>query len=236
MWAEWVSPETIDSRVWPRTAAIAERLWSPREVNEIDDMYRRLAVIELQLEELGLTHIKNQPMLLRRLARSEDISALETLVSIIEPVKEYRRYRLRPQTMLSPLTGLIDAARPDAKGARAFNTAVDELLAGVNARENAAKIRSMIEEWRSVEGDLQVTMDRSPALAEARQLASDLDNVSFADGVLDEHGGLAVRSRVAEFLDVVDNGGVAPCFDPRLDAIFGAGKHPDVELHFSTLR
>ncbi len=34
MWSEWVSPETIDSRIWTRTAAIAERFWSPREVNQ----------------------------------------------------------------------------------------------------------------------------------------------------------------------------------------------------------
>jgi len=158
MWSEWVSPETIDSRIWPRTAAIAERLWSPQNVNDVDDMYRRLAMIENQLEELGLTHQRNQRVLLRRLARGEDTSALESLVSIIEPVKEYRRYQLRPQTMLSPLTGLIDAAQPDAKGARAFNRAIDQLLAGVNTAENAARIRAMVTKWRSMEAGLQAAM------------------------------------------------------------------------------
>ncbi|MDQ3801565.1 MAG: family 20 glycosylhydrolase [Acidobacteriota bacterium] len=172
MWSEWVSPETIDSRIWTRTAAIAERFWSPREVNQIDDMYRRLAVIDFQLEELGLTHRKNQAMLLRRLAKSQDIAALQTLVSVIEPVKEYRRYRLRPQTMLSPLTGLIDAAQADAPGARKFNKAVDALLAG-RAAENAAKIRSMLNDWRAAESDLLKIMENSPALAEAGQLATD---------------------------------------------------------------
>ena len=173
MWSEWVSPETVDSRVWPRTAAIAERLWSPREVTDVDDMYRRLAVIEYQLEELGLAHRKNQQMLLRRLAMGADISALEALVSVIEPVKEYRRYQVRPQTMLSPLTGLIDAARPDAKDARAFNVAVEGLLAGSNRAGHAAKIRSLLANWRSKEQDLKRLVDSSPALAEARQLSDD---------------------------------------------------------------
>jgi len=173
MWSEWVSPETIDSRIWPRTAAIAERLWSPQNVNDVDDMYRRLAVIETQLEELGLTHKRNQRVLLRRLAMGQDTSALESLVSIIEPVKEYRRYQLRPQTMLSPLTGLIDAAQPDAKGARTFNRAVDHLVAGVDTAENAAKVRAMVTKWRSSETGLQAAMEASPALAEARPLAED---------------------------------------------------------------
>jgi hexosaminidase len=173
MWSEWVSPETIDSRIWTRTAAIAERFWSPREVNDVDDMYRRLAVIDRQLEEFGLTHRKNQAMMLRRLALNQDISALQTLLSVIEPVKEYRRYQQRPQTMLSPLTGLIDAAQPDAAGARRFNKAVTELLAGKEALANTEKIRQMLNDWRAAETELQKVMENSPALAEARQFSTD---------------------------------------------------------------
>jgi hexosaminidase len=178
MWAEWVSTETIDSRIWPRTAAIAERLWSPQSVKDIDDMYRRLDIIDRRLEEIGLTQRKNQRMMLRRLAGSDDIAPLLTLVSIIEPVKEYKRYQVRPQTMLSPLTGLIDAAQPDAPGARAFNRAVDDMLAGINRAENATKIRAMINDWQAAEPGLQDIMVNSPALAEARQLPADLHDLN----------------------------------------------------------
>src|SRR6267154_230714 len=181
MWGEWVSPETIDSRIWPRTAAIAERLWSPRNVTDIDDMYRRLSVISRQLEELGLTHEKNYGMLLRRLAASEDTGPLRTLASIIEPVKEYRRYRMRPQTMLSPLTGLVDAARPDSEMARQFASNVDVFLSDA---PRFALYRSDLEhtmaEWQTASRALGPMIDRSPALQEARPLANNLSSIAEA--------------------------------------------------------
>jgi hexosaminidase len=175
MWGEWVTPETIDSRIWPRAAAVAERLWSPREVREVEDMYRRLATVSVRLEELGLTHERNQAMMLRRLAGGAYPAALETLASVVEPVKEYHRYQQRPQTMLSPLTGLIDAARPDAEGARSFTRRVNFILSDApRFALHFSTLRDTLTSWRDSGPVLEALIDRSPALAEARPLARDL--------------------------------------------------------------
>jgi hexosaminidase len=178
MWAEWVTPETIDSRIWPRTAAIAERLWSPRTVTDIPDMYRRLAVISLQLEELGLMHRKNQNMMLRRLVRNDDIGPLRTLVSVIEPVKEYRRYDQRPQTMLSPLTGVVDATSPDSETARKFRWMVSEFLNdGPRYQLYRAELSGMLADWQAAGASLSPVIDRSPALKEIKPLAHNLSQL-----------------------------------------------------------
>ncbi|HEY6330526.1 MAG TPA: family 20 glycosylhydrolase, partial [Blastocatellia bacterium] len=178
MWSEFVSPDTIDSRIWPRTAAIAERLWSPRSVNDVDDMYRRLAVVSIELEELGLTHEKNVDMLLRHMAGTDQIGPLRTLVNVVEPLKEYRREEYRKTNMLSPLTSLVDAARADAKGARRFNGLVDGFLSdGPRFQVDADELHETLAEWRDLQPRIARMIDRSPILHDAGTVADEVSQV-----------------------------------------------------------
>ena len=181
MWSEWVSPETIDSRIWPRTAAIAERLWSPPGVSDVGDMYRRLDALSIELEELGLMHERNLPVMLRRLAGAKEIGPLKTLVSVVEPVKEYRRNQNRTATMLNPLTRLIDAARADSEGGRRFSALVDGLLTDAPSfRRNQDSIHATLDDWRDVRPALDTMVQRSPILREAEQLPRDLEDIGNA--------------------------------------------------------
>jgi hexosaminidase len=181
MWSEWVSPETIDSRIWPRAAAVAERLWSPGNVANVDDMYRRLDVISIELEELGLTHEKNLAMMLRRLAGTKEIGPLKTLVATVEPVKQYRRNQDRSATMLTPLTRLIDAARADSPAGRQLATLVEGLLSDVPTFcRNQERLKIMFTEWRDARPALEAAVGKSPILREAEQLPRDLADIGSA--------------------------------------------------------
>jgi len=175
MWSEFVSPENIDSRIWPRTAAIAERFWSPGTVNDLTDMYRRLEDISFRLEGLGLTHKKNVELMLRRLTNNQDITALKNLIEVIEPVKEYQRNQLHEHTSFSPLTRVVDAAQADAKIARDFRNTVTEFLAADNPDPATVKsIRSWLTLWQENHARLLSIIQSSPVLGEIETLSTDL--------------------------------------------------------------
>jgi hexosaminidase len=180
MWSEYVSPETIDSRIWPRTAAIAERFWSPGSVVDVDDMYRRLAVTSVRLEELGLTHEKNYRSLLRRMAGGKEIGPLETLVSVVEPVKQYNRGKQRPTTMLSPLTGFVDAARPDSEASRQFAALVAGFLADApRFQTNREEMERALAKWRDARPAIEAITRRS-GLRDVEPLAAELSDLAQA--------------------------------------------------------
>ena len=178
MWTEHVTPETVDSRIWPRTAAIAERLWSPSSVKDVDDMYRRTDRISLLLEGLGSTHLKNKGMLMRRLADSYDTRTLEILVDVIEPLKIYERNAGDTMyTVFSPYTKIADVATPDQKVARVFRKNVTVYC---STREKKLKddIHAHLVMWKDNDAGFRELVKRSPVLAEASVLSENLALIS----------------------------------------------------------
>jgi hexosaminidase len=172
MWAEFVTPETVDSRIWPRDAAIAERLWSAADVRDVDDMYRRLRVTSRRLEERGLLHVANFEPMLRRLAgEGQPIDALKALADLVEPVKLYQRGQSRAYTQQTPLNRLVDAARPESDTARAFKQDVDAFLASAPTFDKSDSLRTRAAAWAQNHAALDPVLARRDALAELRPLS-----------------------------------------------------------------
>jgi hexosaminidase len=180
MWSEYVSPENIDSRIWPRTAAIAERLWSPQDVTDVNSMYQRLEYVSRWLDWLGLTHNSSYGPMLRRIAGSDDISALRAFTDVVEPVKDYDREELAvvEATSLSPLNRVIDAARPESATAKRFADLVDALIAGRASAEDKQEARTWLTRWRDNQSNLQRLEGQSFLLQEIVPISQNLSAVA----------------------------------------------------------
>jgi hexosaminidase len=202
MWVEYVNPENIDSRIWPRNAAIAERLWSPQNVTDVASMYARLHAVSAQLEWLGLTHRTYYPQMLRRVAghaaTPEELSALRTLADVVEPVKDYTREASAPvePTSATPLNRLVDAVPLESDAARRFNEQVDKFVSSAcRDADTAAQLRAQLAAWRDNDARLRPLMRSSFLVKEVAATSQDLSLLASV--------GLAA-------LDVLSKGAPAP--------------------------
>ena len=178
MWTEHVTTETVDSRMWPRTAAIAERLWSASTVTNVEDMYRRLDQVSLLLEGLGSTHLKNKEMLMRRLANSYNTKTLEVLVDVIEPLKIYQRnLGGKMYTVFSPYTKIADVATPDQKVAREFRKNVSNYCSSRDTILEKYIVRNL-HMWKANHAGFMELAKKSPILSEATGLSENLAKIA----------------------------------------------------------
>jgi hexosaminidase len=182
MWSEYVSPENIDSRIWPRTAAIAERLWSPQNVRDVNSMYQRLGEVSQRLDWLGLTHNSSYEPMLRRITGTDDISSLNVLANVLEPVKDYTREETatEPATSAKPLIRVVDAVRPESATARQFADSVNALVTGKSRPGTEALVRSLLSQWRDNQLELQPLFEKSSLLREVAPISQNLSALGAA--------------------------------------------------------
>jgi hexosaminidase len=174
MWVEFVTPGNVDSRIWPRTAAIAERLWSPEDVKDVDSMYRRLEITSRWLDSVGLTDRTGHYYMLERLTDRRPTDSLQMLDSVLEPVKGYAREGAREYSNLVPLNRLVDSTPPESDEARHFAALVS------NWSANREAIRKQLTAWRDNKAELLPLMQRSALLEEDIPLAEDVSALAAA--------------------------------------------------------
>jgi hexosaminidase len=186
MWSEYVDPENIDSRIWPRNAAIAERLWSPQSVTDSNSMYSRMTIISEQLEWRGLTHRSYYHKMLQRIAgpaSPEEFAALRNLADVVEPVKDYTREQTAPvePTSLVPLNRLVDAVRLESDAGRDFSELVDKFLAtSCSDAATSYELRTQLALWSHNDAAFTSLAQKSFLAREAVATSRDLSVVGSA--------------------------------------------------------
>ncbi len=186
MWEELASPENLDAKLWPRLAAIAERLWSPESITDVTSMYRRLYATNNWLEWLGLTQRSNLELMRQRLSGTMPYQPLDTLASILEPVKGYSRHA-EDYTIFSPLNTLVDSIAPDSYAAWQFGKDVDSYLA--SQPRNSEDLRRRLHAWNYAAQQVETMCPRAAVLnkdkaaidAVVRLTQTGLDALSYLD-------------------------------------------------------
>ena len=184
MWAEYINPENIDSRIWPRNAVIAERLWSSQEVTDVASMHARMEILGERLEWLGLTHKSYHRQMLQRIAGSSspvEFAALTTLASVVEPVKDYTREETAATepTSATPLNRVVDAVPLESAAARHFGALVDKFIAA-SCHDSAAdaRLRAQLSAWRENDANLQPLAQRSFLVKAVSPTSQDLSTLA----------------------------------------------------------
>jgi hexosaminidase len=170
MWSELVSAQTVDSRVWPRTAAIAERFWSSADVKDVDSMYSRMAVISRELDWTGVKHRTLYGPMLERLAGEQTSASLRVLADASEALGLGPRRGGR-YTTLQPLNRFVDAARAESESVMALEKLAGRVAAGSS---DSAELSRALLRWQANDREFQAVAEGNVLLMELKPLSKDL--------------------------------------------------------------
>ena len=181
-WGEFLSPENIDSRIWPRTAAAAERFWSPREVANVADMYRRLDLMSVWLEQNGTLQLSSTDKMLRQVSGTAELGPLGVMGKITSPegvgVREELTRKSAPSTQLTPLVHLTDIVAPDPPYRRQFAALIEQLLDDPpRFATSTEELTRTFQQWRDMGSSFAAMATSAPVLQDASSRVQQLQKL-----------------------------------------------------------
>lgn len=210
MWTEYVTPETIEGRIWPRAAAVAERFWSPAAVadaSDLDSMYRRLTILSEHLAYVGLPYQATREKMYQRMVGDADSNALKVLASVVEPPKGFPREGQRAYDVYTPLNHLSDAIPAEADQARAFRNVAARIAEGKGQKDDFVKARRWLTIWRDNDATLAPLLPASALTAELVPVSRNLSAAAkiglAALDAIETHRRLSHSTQDAETLKAI---------------------------------
>jgi len=235
IWAELVTDELFEVRVWGRLPAIAERLWSPRAVDDIADMYARLALARGALAVFADVDLTDrQKALFSSIGvTANEYAGLCELFDAIEPTKWYSRLlgsvalraRVegsnapveRPYSVTTPLRRAVDFIDPASPWVVSFDSAVRAAIERRATPADRELLRHAAAAWRRQRDVVRTVGARVPAIAELDAISARLARLAdVVDALLDGAADASHRALVVEAREPISELLIAVV--PTLDA------------------
>ncbi|MEJ2007611.1 MAG: family 20 glycosylhydrolase [Acidobacteriota bacterium] len=240
MWAELEDRWNMEARIWPRAGAVAERFWSPADVQNVEDMYRRLFRLSFMLDQAGVNNLVDYERQIRRFAGPLPAGPVKTLLDVLTPTRGYRRLfglMQRPATernSLAPLNTVADAVLADSAPKYEFRWALAAYLK-THSAASERKLRSMLTLWARNDERLAPYFAQSKDLQEVSEQSKNLSNLAQAGLQFldlsrrgktpgaDQRAGYEAAVKAAK----TSHGGTDIAVAPEIEALFEGKLNPE---------
>ena len=130
MWSELVDSITIDSRIWPNTAAIAELAWNSTLNADTVNLYKRLLTFSERATNIGLHQESYLHPWIQSLKLDKEEDEVHLICAYLKPLSGYARHKSIKNKMAYntsvPLNTIADMARPCSDKYMKFVISVEE--------------------------------------------------------------------------------------------------------------
>ena len=242
MWSELEDKNNIDSRIWPRSGAIAERLWSSADSLNPETLYARLFRLNTMLDAEALHHKAGYDQRLKGFAGTLPVEPVATLLNVLSPQMGVKRLMHRslaaPGGSLMPLNRVADVVLVDSETKYQFRDALAKYL---NTHDAASQqsLRSWLLLWSRNASALQPYFAQSKELQEVSAHANRL--ASLANAGLDAlqtgcDGGKLTAEQLANYEALLKDaakseGETQLSVLPELDALIHGNLKPEPKAY-----